>query len=52
MIQITTVGRVTADLELKESAKKVPYLRFDLAVTKGYGRESIRYFCHAGLSSP
>ena len=37
MIQITTVGRVTADLELKESAKKVPYLRFDLAVTKGYG---------------
>lgn len=37
MIQITAVGRVTADLELKESAKKVAYLHFDLAVTEGYG---------------
>ena len=52
MIQITTVGRVTADLELKESAKKVPYLRFDWQLQRDMARESTRYFCHAGLSSP
>lgn len=37
MIQVTTVGRVTADLELKEGANKSPYLKFDLAVAQGYG---------------
>ncbi len=37
MIHITTVGGVTADLELKESANGKPYLSFDLAVTKGFG---------------
>ena len=37
MIQITTVGRVMADFELKKSNKNVPYLSFDIAVTKGYG---------------
>ena len=37
MIHVTAVGGVTADIELKESAKGSPYLSFDLAVTKGYG---------------
>lgn len=37
MIQITTVGGVTADIELKESTNGAPYLSFDLAVTKGFG---------------
>lgn len=37
MIPISAVGRITADLEVKESAKKVPYVSFDLAVNKGYG---------------
>lgn len=38
MIYVTAVGGVTADIELKESAKGSPYLSFDLAVTKGYGK--------------
>ena len=37
MIHITTVGGVTADVELKESTNGAPYLSFDLAVTKGFG---------------
>lgn len=37
MIHITTIGGVTADIELKESTNGAPYLSFDLAVTKGYG---------------
>ena len=49
MIQISTVGRVTADVELRESAKKVPYLSFDLAVTEGYGesKHTIYFQCWA-----
>lgn len=38
MIHITTVGGVTADIERKESTNGAPYLSFDLAVTKGFGR--------------
>lgn len=37
IIHITTVGGVTADIEMKESANGAPYLSFDLAVTKGFG---------------
>lgn len=33
MIQVTTVGRVTADIEKKESTKGTAYLIFNLAVT-------------------
>ena len=44
MIQITAVGRVTADLELKKSAKNVPYLHFDLAATEGCEEEKHTVF--------
>ncbi len=37
MIALTAVGRVTAEIELKEGANKSSYLNFDLAVTQGYG---------------
>ena len=36
MIQICTVGRVTADIEVKEG-KGSPYAKFSLAVSKGFG---------------
>lgn len=36
MAQASTIGRVTSDLELKFSAKKVPYLRFTIAERVGY----------------
>ncbi len=35
MAQITLVGRVTADLEVKESGKKEPYVRFCVSETVG-----------------
>lgn len=37
MSQIFAIGRVTADLEMQESANKTPYVRFDLAENIGYG---------------
>lgn len=38
-VTISTIGRVTADLELKTSqnGKNTKYLQFGLAVNKGYG---------------
>lgn len=36
MAQATSIGRVTSDLELKHSVKKVPYLRFTIAERVGY----------------
>ena len=36
MAQANLIGRVTSDLELKVSAKKVPYLRFSIAERVGY----------------
>ena len=40
MSQSFTIGRVTADLELKTSSKKTNYVRFDLAENIGYGGSS------------
>lgn len=37
MLTVTTIGRVTKDLESQTSSKGNSYLRFDLAVNKGYG---------------
>lgn len=37
MFSATTVGRVTAALEVKHSENKKPYICFNLAVQKGYG---------------
>ena len=37
MSQIFVIGRVTADLQIQESANKSPYVRFDLAENIGYG---------------
>lgn len=37
MAQASSIGRVTSDLELKTSVKKVPYLRFSVAERIGYG---------------
>ncbi len=36
MAQANLIGRVTSDLELKVSVKKVPYLRFSIAERVGY----------------
>lgn len=36
MAQAYSIGRVTSDLELKVSVKKVPYLRFTIAERVGY----------------
>lgn len=37
MAQACIIGWVTSDLELKTSARKVPYLRFSIAERVGYG---------------
>ena len=34
---IITIGRVTADIELREGSKGGSYAKFNLAVTKGFG---------------
>ena len=39
MISINCTGRVTADLEPKVSSKGTQYLRFNLAVNKGFGEK-------------
>ena len=41
-VTISTIGRVTADLELKTSTngKNTKYIQFGLAVNKGYGDDS------------
>lgn len=41
MAQAYSIGRVTSDLELKRSVRKVPYLRFTIAERIGY-RDSAR----------
>ena len=41
MAQEYSIGRVTSDLELKRSVRKVPYLRFTIAERIGY-RDSAR----------
>ena len=38
------IGRVTRDLEIQYSAEKVPYIRFNLAVNKGYGENGQTIF--------
>jgi hypothetical protein len=40
----TVIGRVTRDLEIQHSAEKVPYIRFNLAVNKGYGENGHTIF--------
>ena len=37
MAKLMCIGRVTADLELRESVRKEPYIRFSLAENLGYG---------------
>ena len=37
MGKLMCIGRVTADLELQESVRKEPYVRFTLAENLGYG---------------
>ena len=37
MAKLMCIGRVTADLELRESARKESYIRFSLAENLGYG---------------
>ena len=41
MAKLMCIGRVTADLELRESARKESYIRFSLAENLGYG-ETVR----------
>ena len=49
MITISTTGRVTADLELKMSTNQNPYLRFNLAVNKGFGEKQHAVFLQCWL---
>ena len=45
MAQTTVIGRVTADLELKESVNKNPYIQFCLAENIGHGETArTQYF--------
>ena len=45
MAKLMCIGRVTADLELRESARKEPYVRFSLAENLGYGETArTQYF--------
>lgn len=45
MAQTTVIGRVTADLELKESINKNPYIQFCLAENIGHGETArTQYF--------
>lgn len=45
MAKLMCIGRVTADLELRESARKEPYVRFSLAEKLGYGETArTQYF--------
>lgn len=45
MAQTTTIGRVTADLELKTSVNKNPYVLFSIAERIGYGEQArTQYF--------
>lgn len=45
MAKLMCIGRVTADPELRESARKEPYVRFSLAENLGYGETArTQYF--------
>lgn len=44
MITITTIGRVTRDLELKTSQNGNSYVSFNLAVNKGFGESAHAVF--------
>lgn len=49
MITLSTTGRVTADLELKISTNQNPYLRFNIAVNKGFGEKQHAVFLQCWL---
>ena len=49
LISITAIGRVTADLELKTSIQGNSYLRFNLAVNKGFGEKQHPVFLQCWL---
>ena len=44
MFTETATGRVTKDLEIQYSAEKAPYIRFNLAINKGYGENAHTIF--------
>jgi len=45
MTTITTIGRITKDLELKTSEKGCTYVNFSLAVNDGYNQKAMYYEC-------
>jgi len=49
MLTITATGRVTADLELQQSQKGNNYLRFNLAVNKGFGESATTVYLQCWL---
>ena len=50
MLTITGTGRVTAELNPQKSAKNgVDYLRFSIAVNKGYGEKQKTVFLQCSL---
>ena len=49
MLTITATGRVTADLELQQSQKGNNYLRFNLAVNKGFGESAATVYLQCWL---
>jgi len=45
MTTVTTIGRITKDLELKTSEKGCTYVNFSLAVNDGFGdKKTVLYF--------
>ena len=49
MITVTGIGRVTADLTPQTSPKGTEYLRFNLAVSKGFGENQKTVFLQCWL---
>ena len=43
-MKLITIGRVTADIELRESSKGGTYTKFSLAVPKGFGEKKHTVF--------
>ena len=56
MLQLTAIGRLTKDPEIKKNSKGADFVVFDLAVNKGYGDNQTTTYvsCCAGgiLVSP
>jgi single-stranded DNA-binding protein len=49
MLTVNAIGRVTKDFEVQQSRANEPYVRFNLAVNKGYGDNAHPVFLQCWL---